>query len=82
MISSTITSGAEAPAVSAEAAMPPNVGPVDVGGALHEQRHRAAGALGDLDQPLRIGRVRRADHDQRVDARRDALTASWRLVVA
>ena len=73
MISSTSTSGAEAPAVMPSVPMAPNCVPVDVGGALHQRGVRAAGALGDFLEPLRIGRVRRADHDHGVDQRGDAL---------
>ena len=47
--------------------------PVDLGGALDEHRLRAAGALGHLAQALRVGGVRRADHDHPVDPRRHAL---------
>ncbi len=53
--------------------MLPNMRPVDIGRALHEHRARAARALGDLFQPLRVRRIRRADHDHGVDLRRDAL---------
>ena len=47
--------------------------PVDVGGALDELRIGAAGAAADLDQPAGVRRVRRADHQQRVDVRRHRL---------
>ena len=47
--------------------------PFDVLGAQHETRELAAGALGDFLEPLRIRRIRRADDDQRIDDRRDAL---------
>ena len=47
--------------------------PVDLGRALHQHRIAAAGALGDLLKPPRIRRIRRADHDQRIDLRRHAL---------
>ena len=73
MISSTSTSGAEAPAVMPSRCDVAEMRPVDVGGALHQHRARTAGALGHFLQPLRIRRVRRADHDHGVDHRRDAL---------
>ena len=56
--------------------------PVDLVGALDQHRERAAGALRHLAQPLRVGGVRRADHDHRVDRGATRFTASWRLVVA
>ncbi len=55
--------------------------PVDLAFALHEPRRRA-GALRDLAQALRVRGIGRADDDHRVDMRRDAFTAAWRLVVA
>ena len=42
-------------------------------GALRQHRDRAALALGDFAQALRVRRVRRADHDQRIDHRRHLL---------
>ncbi len=42
--------------------------PGDFGGALHEQRHFCAGAFGDFDEAHGIGRVRRADDQEKVGA--------------
>ncbi len=82
MISSTITSGAEGARGDAEALDAVEHLPVEIGGALRQHRHRAALAFGNLAQPLRIRRIRRADHDQGIDTGATFLTASWRLVVA
>ena len=73
MTSSTRTSGADAPAVIAEARDIAEHVPVDIGGALHQHRARAAGAFGDFLQPQRIGGIRRAHDDHGVDLRRDQL---------
>ena len=53
--------------------MPSNLCPVEIAGALRQYRNRATLALGHFAQPLRIRRIRRADHDQRVDHRRHLL---------
>ena len=53
--------------------MPANFRPVEIGGALRQHRDRAAFALGDFTQPLRVRRIRRADHDQGIDHRRHLL---------
>ena len=73
MISSTSTSGADAPAVMPSERDVAELRPVDLGRALHQHRTRAAFALGDFPQPLRVRRIRRADHDHRIDLRRDPL---------
>ena len=73
MISSTITSGAEAPAVMPRLLMPSKRDQSRSAGALRQHRDRAALALGDFAQALRVRRVRRADHDQRIDHRRHLL---------
>ena len=71
--SSTRTSGADAPAVTPRRRDAGEARPVDLGGALDQHRERAAGALRHLAQPLRVGGVRRADDDHRVDLAGNAL---------
>ena len=73
MISSTITSGADAPAVMPRLLMPSKRVQSRSLGALRQHRDRAALALGDFAQALRVRRVRRTDHDQRIDHRRHLL---------
>ena len=73
MISSTITSGADAPAVMPRLLMPSNMLQSRSLARCASTAIFAALALGDLAQPLRVRRVRRADHDQRIDHRRHLL---------
>ena len=73
MISSTSTSGAEAPAVMPSRRMPPKRSSRYRSARRMRRATRAAGALGDFPQALRVGGVGRADHDHRIDERRDAL---------
>jgi hypothetical protein len=68
MTSSTSASGAEAPAVTVDAL---DLCPRNVAGALDQSRHRAAGALGDLDEAQRVGALWAADDEQTADLRRD-----------
>ena len=73
MISSTRTSGAEAPAVMPSAADSAEQAQSMSSARRTRRDERAARPFGDFPQPLRIGRIGRADDDHGIDARRHAL---------
>ncbi len=73
MISSTSTSGAEAPAVTPSRLMPLKMAQSISAARWIKHGIGAAGALGDLDQAERVRAVGRAHHDHAVASRRDPL---------
>ena len=82
MTSFTRISGAEAPADKTDRACARDPIPIDGAGVLDQARGLRAGLARDFDQPHRIRRIGRADHQHDVGRGAIALIASWRLVVA
>src|SRR5262249_60449990 len=56
-----------------DAARPIEARPVDLGGGFQQHRVRTAGPFRDLLEALRVRRIWRSDHDERIDVGGDAL---------